>query len=214
MSLLQKAKIAVMRQVGYVQKSARMQGGGGNYTYARESDFIAAIRPAMIEAGLTLVPSRTDVVHHEVFTTSGNKTSHRVIVRRVFQLAHESGESEQIDGIGEGTDFGDKASYKAMTGALKYALRQAFLIETGDDPDDAESEQYARHAVPTTQQKPNLTFENAMRILQHAKPGEEYNAATALIRESWEHFTAEQQRSLLQAREARTPPKTTKTTNG
>ena len=35
---------------------------------------------------------------------------------------------------GEGSDTGDKASNKALTGAYKYALRQTFCIETGDDP--------------------------------------------------------------------------------
>ena len=35
-------------------------------------------------------------------------------------------------------DVGDKSANKAATGLLKYALRQTFLIETGDDP-DAES---------------------------------------------------------------------------
>ena len=42
--------------------------------------------------------------------------------------------------LGDGADTGDKASYKAMTGAMKYALRQTFVIETGDDPDDTPSD--------------------------------------------------------------------------
>ena len=33
----------------------------------------------------------------------------------------------------------NKAIYKAMTGAFKYALRQTFIIETGDDPDKTPS---------------------------------------------------------------------------
>jgi len=37
---------------------------------------------------------------------------------------------------GQGLDSGDKAPYKAMTGALKYALLQSFLLATGDDPED------------------------------------------------------------------------------
>lgn len=205
MSALQKAKLAVMKQVGYVQKSARMQGGGGNYTYARESDFIAAIRPAMIEAGLTLVPSATEVIHHEVFTTSGNKTSHRVIVRRVFKLVHESGEQEEIDGIGEGTDFGDKASYKAMTGALKYALRQAFLIETGDDPDDSSSEQYERE-TPRNNPSPSpspFTAQTAISTIRRAKNMAELDAAAPQIRNSWGTFSPKDQQAIVQAREER-----------
>jgi hypothetical protein len=37
---------------------------------------------------------------------------------------------------GQGLEAGDKAPYKAMTGALKYALLQTFLLATGDDPED------------------------------------------------------------------------------
>src|SRR5574340_328981 len=43
--------------------------------------------------------------------------------------------------IGEGQDRGDKATYKAMTGATKYALLKLFLIPTGDDPEKDEDEQ-------------------------------------------------------------------------
>ena len=41
---------------------------------------------------------------------------------------------------GEGADTGDKAPYKAMTGALKYALLQSFLLASGDDPEDERGE--------------------------------------------------------------------------
>jgi hypothetical protein len=45
-----------------------------------------------------------------------------------------SGEELTVRVAGEGADAGDKAPYKAMTGALKYALLQSFLLATGDDP--------------------------------------------------------------------------------
>ena len=44
---------------------------------------------------------------------------------------------------GEGADAGDKAPYKAMTGALKYALLQSFLLGTGDDPEDERADSRA-----------------------------------------------------------------------
>ena len=47
-----------------------------------------------------------------------------------------SGEELTVRVPGEGADAGDKAPYKAMTGALKYALLQSFLLSTGDDPED------------------------------------------------------------------------------
>lgn len=36
---------------------------------------------------------------------------------------------------GEGIDKGDKAGYKAYTGALKYYLANTFMVATGDDPE-------------------------------------------------------------------------------
>ena len=36
---------------------------------------------------------------------------------------------------GEGIDKGDKAGYKAYTGALKYYLADTFMVATGDDPE-------------------------------------------------------------------------------
>jgi hypothetical protein len=48
----------------------------------------------------------------------------------------DSAEEITVKVAGEGVDSGDKAPYKAMTGALKYALLQSFLLATGDDPED------------------------------------------------------------------------------
>jgi hypothetical protein len=47
----------------------------------------------------------------------------------------ETGETLSFQSIGTGADSGDKAAYKAATGALKYALLTGFLIPTGDDPE-------------------------------------------------------------------------------
>lgn len=42
---------------------------------------------------------------------------------------------------GEGIDKGDKAGYKAYTGAIKYYLANTFLVATGNDP-ETESPEY------------------------------------------------------------------------
>ena len=45
----------------------------------------------------------------------------------------ESGFYETTVITGEGIDKGDKAGYKAYTGALKYYLADTFMVATGDD---------------------------------------------------------------------------------
>ena len=59
----------------------------------------------------------------------------RVVMNYRFVDAR-SGDELSVRVAGEGADPGDKAPYKAMTGALKYALLQSFLLSTGDDPED------------------------------------------------------------------------------
>ena len=58
------------------------------------------------------------------------------IVQMEFELIDcETGFSETSKFYGEGFDKGDKAMYKAYTGAIKYYLANTFLVATGDDPE-------------------------------------------------------------------------------
>lgn len=126
------AKLAVMREVGYVQKTTAKEL---RYTFAGEADLIRALRPAMIEAGLALSPAKAEILSAESYETRSGSTMRLVRTRHVFRLSHESGEYEDIEVLGEAADSGDKTLPKCQTIAFKYALRQAFIIETGDDPD-------------------------------------------------------------------------------
>lgn len=151
------AKLKVMAAVPYVQKQ---HGQGLGYTFAGEAAFIDKLHPAMVAAGLTIAPEKMELVHQEVYTTAKGSKMNRVVVLATYRLTHAgSGESEPIQTFGEGADSGDKSVNKAMTGAYKYALRQAFLIETGNDPDETPSEQQqratrGRTTTPPRQQQP------------------------------------------------------------
>jgi hypothetical protein len=137
----------VMREVGYVKKQS---ADGLKYTYASEQALIRALRPPMVEEGLALVPTNYDVILTEGIVTSRGTPMNRVIVLGTFTLTGRDGESMTVQALGEGTDSGDKAVNKAQTGAYKYALRQSFLIEAGDedDPDSTPSEELAPAPPP------------------------------------------------------------------
>jgi hypothetical protein len=132
------AKIAlalheIMSKVGYVQKTGKNAFHG--YKYAGEADLLEKLRPAMIEAGLILIPS---VQHAAAPDEHGN-----VLVMVEYTLVHKDGDvwPEKIGAVGCGNDrakngsIGDKGVYKALTGANKYLLFKLFQIETGDDPE-------------------------------------------------------------------------------
>jgi hypothetical protein len=146
----------------YVQKTGQMAGFGNNrngYSYARETDFIAALRPLLELHGVTIRPVEYQVLTNEAFTRGSGGSAYRVVVLATFEFLHSSGDKATAQAIGEGQDNGDKAFYKAMTGAMKYVLRQSFCTETGDDPDDTPSYEQERAApkpasVPPQQKQP------------------------------------------------------------
>jgi hypothetical protein len=132
------AKIAqalheVMSKVSYVQKTGKNAFHG--YKYAGEADLLEKLRPAMLEAGLLLIPSIKGVSpidDHGVTT-----------VQMEYTLIHKDGDiwPTVICAAGQGGDknkngVGDKGLYKAITGANKYLLFKLFQIETGDDPEN------------------------------------------------------------------------------
>ncbi|AGY57168.1 ERF family protein [Gloeobacter kilaueensis] len=121
------------------QKIAKIQGQlekvpktGENthhrYRYATEADLLAALRPLCSEAGISLMITCTSC-HIEEHTA-------QVMVRLTITDS-ESGEVATVDMPGFAADSkGDKAVFKALTGAAKYAYWKAFAQATGDDPEN------------------------------------------------------------------------------
>lgn len=137
------AILEVMKEVGYVEKTGTMQMGKGSYTFAQERELIAALRPSMIKHGLVMVPKGVTEGTESYSEYQVRDRTWRIYrAQFCFEIAHpETDTAVNVYVPGEGADSGDKSSNKAATGALKYALRQTFLIETGDDPDNTNSDE-------------------------------------------------------------------------
>jgi len=140
----------VYKRIGYVAKKGVIEfGKNRSYKFAGEAEFIAAIRPEMVDIGIYQQPYNVTIVTNERIESEKEwqgvvtKTyQHRAVIQTVYRFTHkESGTFIDVPAIGEGMDSGDKSFNKAMTGANKYALRQLFMIETGDDPDKYASDE-------------------------------------------------------------------------
>lgn len=141
MSDIYTAMLEVAEAVGYVQKKGR--NTAQSYNYAGEADFIEAMRPALLKAGIC-PPHVIDITGNQVTVIPKGQDKSSIHVSRIYTFRYYHAASKtfvDVKAAGEGNDSLDKASYKAATGALKYALRQTFLIETGNDPDDVKPEQ-------------------------------------------------------------------------
>src|SRR5699024_1758479 len=123
----------VMETVKYIEK--RGYNKFHKYNYATESDVSEKVREVLAEEKVIMLP---DVVEHttrEHVNQRGNKEYISTVTVKFTFIDGETGEELSIHSVGEGQDAGDKAVYKAITGATKYALMKAFMIPTGDDPE-------------------------------------------------------------------------------
>lgn len=159
---IEQAILEVYGKVGYVQKQGRMQGGGASYTYAGERDLIEALRPAMVAAGITMRVKKITKRKRGTYTTSKGSVMNTTYLEGIVRFTHApSGTHAKCEAVGEGADSGDKSASKASTSMFKYALRQTFLIETGDDPDSHSSDDMARDTgqgkKPTTKTTQDAT---------------------------------------------------------
>ncbi len=133
------AVCSVMAAVRYVRQTGHNEIH--RYRYASDEDLLAALQPAMAEAGLALLPIHVESTTIEHSPDRKGKTQWRTDLVVSYRLMHVSGESIELQAPGCGIDGEDKGAYKAMTGALKYVLRHTFLVPTGDDAERARQAQ-------------------------------------------------------------------------
>lgn len=123
----------VMKEVKHIEKKGFNKFH--RYNYATESDVAEKVREVLAEQNVMMMP---DVVEHTTREHKNQKgnTEYIATVKVKFTFVDgDSGEEFSVHSAGEGQDAGDKAVYKAITGAQKYALMKVFMIPTGDDPE-------------------------------------------------------------------------------
>lgn len=125
-----------------------------NYAYVRATDVAAAIRNEFFKRNIILACDEKDYRQiRTIKTNSGGEMCEFLLHCEYTFIDGDSGEKlGPIGAFGCGMDSGDKAIYKAKTGALKYVLRGIGLIPDEDaDPetDERVDEFVARPHVST-----------------------------------------------------------------
>ena len=126
---------AAMQEIGAVGKDSRNEQG---WMFRGIDAVMNAVGPAFRKHGLFLLPEVLD--HNLVATPRGNKTpviSATVKVR--YTVVHSDGSSFSGVAPGEGNDFSDKATAKAMSVALRTFLIQSLVLPTDEEDPDAVS---------------------------------------------------------------------------
>lgn len=151
--------VKVMNEVGQLVKDGNVVDKTGKkmYSYLSEEQTTAELQAAFIKHGLVMFPIKVEDELIYIETVKYNESIKAPItrVRVTYKICDaDTGESEELQSIGYGSDSQDKGSNKAMTGAFKYVQRQTFMISTGDDGDHTGSaamdEQYKQPAQTKT----------------------------------------------------------------
>ena len=148
------AKLAeVMAEAGRIPKRGKAPQAMGGFEFVQVGDAADAIRTALGERKVSMLPSTVEVVAESEHATRSGGTMTTLTVRTTWTLVDgETGETATIQSLGTGADSGDKYSPKAQTNAMKYALLMGFLLSTGDDPELSNSEdRRARKSSPETE---------------------------------------------------------------
>lgn len=125
-------------QIGWVGKEGRNTSQG--YSFRGIDDVMAAAAEPFRELGIVVAP-RVISAEDERFLTRNNAPSVRVTLLVEFTFyASSDGSSIVAVTRGEGIDQSDKASNKAMSVALKYALIQVLCLPTHEPYVDADAE--------------------------------------------------------------------------
>lgn len=129
----------ILAEIGTLQKAGENAYHG--YKYFSEAQLMTEMRKHFVKHKLVFTTSIVSQENKEVSRTTKSKGEHFQCLTTVSTehtiFDTESDDTLVIRGIGQGIDEGDKAVYKAITGAVKYALMKLFMIS---DHQDAEAD--------------------------------------------------------------------------
>ena len=157
--LIYKKIIEVMADINAIGKDRRNQQQG--FQFRGIDDVMNELHSSLAKCGVFVLPN----VLEETRTTGKTSRGGDMFYTRLkinFGFYAEDGSHVDAVVIGEAMDTGDKASNKALSIGLKYAMLQVFCIPTEDEKDpDAVSPQPAAGTMQQQpqQKKPAAKFE-------------------------------------------------------
>lgn len=134
MNSIYKKMSEVMKEIGAISKDR--VNTQQNFKFRGIDQFVNALHPALIKNGVFMTPRCIKEEHEirEVVRSSGkNSIDKYVSIQMEYDFYAEDGSKLTVGPVpAEGLDSGDKATNKALSAALKYALIQTFSIPTED----------------------------------------------------------------------------------
>jgi hypothetical protein len=156
-NLIYKKMSDVMKDVGAIGKDQKNTAQG--FKFRGIDQFVNALYPALTKHGVFMTPRATQFSQDLKDVTRSNGKAgvdKHVAIMMEYDFYAEDGSKVTVGPVpAEGLDSGDKATNKALSAALKYALIQTFSIPTEDMAEaDFDSPEIGRHTKDPTPEKP------------------------------------------------------------
>ena len=176
-----------MRKVGAIGKDSVNEQQ--KYKFRGIDAVYNALNPVMSELGLFICPEILDHrrEERESVNTYGNQQKKTILKYSILTIKYRmfapDGSHVECTVVGEGMDSGDKASNKAMSVALKYAMFQLLMIPTEEmiDP-DAETHEVTSGAKtpdkPKETEQERISDNPAAQDVKQDKPADVTTAPT------------------------------------
>lgn len=140
------AMLSVMRAVRAIGKDRYNEGQ--RFKFRGIDDIMNALHGPMADAGVIVLPEVIDQKRERVENKNGGWNQYAILTVRFRFVCGADGSAVELTTVGEAMDSGDKATNKAMSAALKYALLQVFCIPTTDMADADADDPRAGRAGP------------------------------------------------------------------
>lgn len=171
--LIFKKMSLVMTEIGAVGKDQKNLAQG--FKFRGIDQFVNALYPALTKHGVFMTPRCMSESHelHKVTRGNGKEgTDKHVSLMMEYDFYAEDGSKVTVGPIpAEGLDSGDKATNKALSAGLKYALIQTFSVPTEDM---AEADLDSPVIGEVSKKEPN-----PLKEVVESKPEQQQNKPTA-----------------------------------
>lgn len=146
-------KIAkIRRELKYTEK--RGFNAFHRYNYVMAEDIAAELGKTLAEHNIIIRRDDLDVQYAEVKNAKNEPEIEARVVCSYILIDGDSDDSIAYASAGAGRDKGDKAIYKAWTGAFKYFFIQAFSMPLGADPEEHDGQAEGGEGAGRVEERP------------------------------------------------------------
>ena len=162
-----KAIVSIIAEMAGIGKNQRNKDQG--YNFRGIDDVLKELHPLFAKHGVFFAPTVLERIYEERISAKGN-TGHICHLHVSYRVYGPSGDFIEISTWGEGLDYSDKCTNKAMTAAFKYAMFELFAIADPEDDSDSGTQDGGSRVREAGEYVNNQRVSNSRSVMYEQEP--------------------------------------------